>query len=85
MNQTTQLTLALPLATGRLSWWQWHGRQVFAEMRNDFRFSRKMRCVVYRLDDVCKASDEVAARLIFEREYPDAQEIALSCIGPVMV
>ena len=63
-------------------WWQWEGRQAFMELRNDFRFPRKMHRVVYRLSDACKAPNEVAARLNFRQHYPDAQELGFYCIGP---
>lgn len=62
--------------------WQWHGRQAFTEVRNDFRFSRSLHRVVYHLDDFCKAANEESARAIFLREYPDAQELGIYCIGP---
>lgn len=64
-------------------WWQWEGRQMLLEVRNDCRFPRRLRRVVYRLSDVCRAPDLRTARALFGRNYPGAQEILLSCLGPV--
>lgn len=61
--------------------YQWYGRQVFTELRNDFHFSRKLHRVVYHLSDFCKAPNESAAKEIFKREYPDAQETGFFCVG----
>ncbi len=70
-------------AGARLFEWQWHGRQMFIESRNDFRFPRKLHRVVYHLADTCEAADEKAAREKFREQYPDAVETSLLCIGPV--
>lgn len=59
-------------------WWQWHGRQMFTELRNDFRFSRSVHRVVYHLSDAFKCRSEAEARAHFKAEYPDAQEISLA-------
>lgn len=67
----------------KLRWWQWHGRQMFTEVRNDFRFSRKLREVVYHLADVCQRRTESEARKYFREEYPDAQETGFFCGGEV--
>ncbi len=80
MNHGTQTTM--PFVSG-LFHWQWHGRQMFIESRNDFRFPRKLRRVVYHLADTCEAADEAAARAKFVEQYPDAKETGLFCIGPV--
>ncbi len=56
---------------------------MFLEVRNDFRFPRKLHRVVYHLADTCEAPDEAAAASIFKADYPDAQTISLFCIGPV--
>lgn len=63
--------------------WQWHGRQIFMELRNDFRFPRKLHRVVYHLADACEAPDEAVARAIFHRKFPDAQTTGFFCVGPV--
>lgn len=63
--------------------WQWHGRQAFTEVQNDFRFTRRLRRVVYRLDDFCDAPDEAAARGTFSRMYPEAQSLGVYCVGRV--
>ena len=70
-------------SVSQLFWWQWHGRQMFLEVRNDFRFPRKLRRVVYHLADVCQAPDEKTARKIFLSQFPAAIESSLLCIGPV--
>ena len=94
MTGAPQLTLGLELAVPALPAlapapcsasfkWQWHGRQMFTELRNDFRFPRKLHRVVYHFSDLCEAPDEAAARATFERDYPDAQTLGFFCIGPV--
>lgn len=65
-----------------LYWWQWHGRQMLTELRNDFRFPRKLHRVVYHLADAFKAPDEAAARRLAYDGYPDAQTLGLVCVGP---
>lgn len=64
-------------------YWQWHGRQIFTELRNDFRFPRSFHRVVYHLSDACEAPDEAAAKAIFLAGYPDAQTTSFFCVGPV--
>jgi hypothetical protein len=63
--------------------WQWHGRQIFMELRNDFRFPRKPHRVVYHLADACETPDEAVARAIFHAGYPSAQTTGFFCVGPV--
>lgn len=63
--------------------WQWYGRQIFIEIHNDFRFSRKLHRVVYHLADICKAKDEVEARAIFQATYPFAKTTRFFCVPPV--
>jgi hypothetical protein len=62
--------------------WQWHGREMFEEVRNDFRFPRKLHRVVYHLADTCKAPSREAAEEIFKAGYPNAKTTDLRCIGP---
>jgi hypothetical protein len=38
---------------------------------------------VYHLADTCQAPDKPTARANFRKQYPDAQETGLLCIGPV--
>ena len=95
MSHAAQLTLPLAETAPRrcapsncsaganLFEWQWHGRQMFIESRNDFRFPRKLHRVVYHLADTCEAADEKAAREKFREQYPDAKETGITCIGPV--
>lgn len=63
--------------------WQWHGRQIVMEIRNDFRFPRKLHRVVHHLADACEAPDEATARAAFKNHYPRAQTLGFFCIGPV--
>jgi len=79
--QMSKPTLALEKP---LFWWQWHGRQMFMEVRNDPRFPRKLHRVVYHLADTCKAPTEAAARKIFRKQFPEATESSLLLIGPVI-
>jgi len=58
---------------------------MFLEVRNDFRFPRKLHRVVYHLADACEAPTEAAARKIFRKQFPGATESSLICIGPVRV
>lgn len=57
--------------------YQWEGRQVFVELRNDARFQRTLHRVVYCLQDSCDASNESTARAIFREHFPDAQTIGV--------
>ena len=63
--------------------WQWHGRQAFREVRNDWRFSRALHTVIYHLADVVEAPNEVAALVRLQALYPEAQTLGFRCIGPV--
>lgn len=95
MTGSAQLTFDLPSDVTRaprhslqrhdsaLFEWQWHGRQMFMELRNDFRFPRKLHRVVYHLSDACEAPDEATARAHFQAAYPDAQTTGFFCNGPV--
>ena len=67
----------------KLFWWQWYGRQAFLELRNDFRFPRKLHRVVYHLADAVKAPDKDTAAREFRELFPEAKTTSIFCIGEV--
>jgi hypothetical protein len=67
----------------RMFRWQWHGRQAFRELRNDFNRSRTMHTVVEHFTDTTKAPTEAAALEAFATGHPGAQTISCFCVGPV--
>lgn len=78
-----QLPLFETRHAGQNYLWQWHGRQMFSEVRNDFGCSRRLHRVVYYLADTCEAPDEATAIAIFKVGYPEAQTTGLFCVGLV--
>ncbi len=57
--------------------WQWHGRQLFTELRNDLRLQRKLGRVVYHLSDCLDADNESDAVKRASELFPDAQTVSL--------
>ena len=75
--------MQLAFEFGGLYLWQWHGREMFSEIRNDPRFSRKLRRTVYHLADTVEAPDEAGALNKITELYPESQTLGLINLGPV--